>query len=79
MINDIISILKFIDKLQARKIYHRIRCTRSDAISIDVDVPGERWEIDFLEDGTVDVEIFKSDGTIYGMSKIDELFERFSD
>jgi hypothetical protein len=79
MINDIARILRLIHKLEDRKIYHTIRCTRPDAISIDVDVPGERWEIDFLEDGTVDVEIFESDGTMYGMSKIDELFERFSD
>ena len=29
---------------------------------VEVVVPGERWEVEFLQDGTVDVEVFKSDG-----------------
>jgi len=32
---------------------------------IEVTVPGQRWEIEFLEDGTVDIEKFISDGKMY--------------
>jgi hypothetical protein len=68
-----------LDRLRAAKIQYRIRNDREGAVSVDVAVPGERWEIDLLGDGTVEVEIFKSDGTIHGTKKLAELFQRFSD
>jgi hypothetical protein len=78
--NDIIhSILNVVDRLNEAKIYWILRCTRADAISIDIAVPGQRWEIDFLSDGTIDIEIFRSDGSIFDDSKLSELFEQFSD
>ncbi len=46
---------------------------------VEIAVPGERWEVEFLEDGSVDVERFLSDGTIAGAAAIRDLFERFSD
>lgn len=78
MDNAVITVTKFIHQLNEAKIYHTVRCTRNDAISIDVSVPGQRWEIDFLSDGTIDIEIFKSDGNIYDSSKLSELFKNFS-
>jgi len=36
-------------------------------------VPGERWEVEFLADGSVDVEHFVSDGQIYSDAMLDEL------
>lgn len=74
-----ISLNLFLSRLRAAKIFHRIRDTRDDAISVDVSVPGERWEIDFREDGSVEVEVFRSDGTLYDESKLDQLFNTFSD
>lgn len=44
-----------------------------------VAVPGEHWEVEFMADGTVEIEIFESSGEISGAAKIDELFQRFSD
>ncbi len=29
---------------------------------VKVAVPGERWEVEFFEDGRVDVEVFRSSG-----------------
>jgi hypothetical protein len=29
-----------------------------------VSVPGERWEVEFMIDGSVEVEVFRSNGTI---------------
>lgn len=66
-------------RLESARIAYRIRRDREGAVSVDVTVPGERWEIDILRDGTVEIEVFKSDGTIFGESKLSELFERFSD
>ena len=42
-------------------------------------VPGQRWEIEFMSDGTVEVERFVSDGTIEDASAIEVLFSNFSD
>ena len=44
-----------------------------------VNVPGAYWEIEFLEDGGVDVERFRSDGTISGQEAIEELFTDFGE
>lgn len=38
-----------------------------------VSVPGERWEIEFLEDGQVEVEIFQSDGQILDKDALSKL------
>jgi len=46
---------------------------------IDVAVPGERWEIEFMDDDTIQVEIFRSNGEIKGEAALEELFRKFSD
>ncbi|MBE7466107.1 MAG: hypothetical protein HS116_21735 [Planctomycetes bacterium] len=50
----------FLDELASRKIHFRLERNRSEAIMVRVDVPGERWEIEFFADGEVEVEIFRS-------------------
>jgi len=52
---------------------------RGEAMMVLVAVPGERWEIEFLADGSVEVERFTSDGTIYGEEVLRELFARYSE
>lgn len=44
-----------------------------------VALPGERWEIEFFEDRDPEVEVFRSDGEIYGPEKIAELLRIASD
>ena len=41
-----------------------------------VTVPGERWEIEFLADGSVEVERFISESEIYGEDILGALFTR---
>ena len=79
MKTDTESLCRLLDRLRAAKIHYTIRHDREGAVSIDVAVPGQRWEIDVLADGVVEIEIFKSDGTIFDETKLTELFERFSD
>lgn len=68
-----------LDRLRLAGIRHQLRHDREGAVTVDIVVPGERWELDVLEDGTVEIEIFKSDGTIHGASKLSELFASYSD
>lgn len=58
------ELLTFLNALRERKLYYRLSQHRDDGIMVEVAVPGERWEVEFLADGEVDVEVFTSDGTI---------------
>lgn len=78
---DLQEVFNFIRELEKEKIFYRIRANihdLGDALCLEIMVPGEIWEVDFLDDGTVDVEIFKSDGEIYGLEKVDQLLRIWS-
>ncbi|HSZ57255.1 MAG TPA: hypothetical protein VK797_16430 [Tepidisphaeraceae bacterium] len=73
------DLLSFLGQLRARRIPYRLDQYRDDAIMVEVAVPGERWEIEFLDDGTVEAEVFRSDGTILDGSSLDDLLRQPSD
>jgi hypothetical protein len=72
------KLLDFVRRLNEAKIAYRIETYREDAISVSLAVPGERWEVDFLADGAIDVERFRSDGTIDDESLFEQLFALYS-
>ena len=57
-------LLSILARMKKAKIYCQISYNRSDAISIAAVVPGQRWEIDVFADGSIETEVFQSDGTI---------------
>ncbi len=69
-------LLSFLNDLREAKINYRLQHQREEAIMVEVAVPGERWEIEFLEDGSVEAEVFRSDGQILDASVLDELVRR---
>ena len=73
------KMLAFLRQLEHARIAYRLRQSRDDAIMVWINVPGERWEVEFLEDGDIDVEIFRSDGHIHDEAALEDLFARFSD
>jgi hypothetical protein len=73
------KLLAFLRKLEEARIAYRLRHSRDDAIMVQINVPGERWEVEFLEDGDIEVERFISDGHIEDESALEDLFARFSD
>jgi hypothetical protein len=70
------ELLNLISLLREHNLYFELSDCREDAIEVQITVPGERWEVDFLSDGSVDVEIFKSDGHIHERAKLDSLFKK---
>jgi len=54
------KLLAFLDELERHKIYFRLEHNRSEAIMVRVDVPGERWEVEFFANGEVELEVFRS-------------------
>lgn len=69
----------FGERLTEAGIHFDVRLGRSDSVMFTVVVPGERWEVEFLVSGDVDVEVFTSGGIITDAAKLEELFERFTD
>lgn len=69
------NLLAFLRRLGEARIPYTLRHSRDDAVMVQVTVPGERWEIDFLEDGDVDVEVFRSGGVTAADGLIDQLIQ----
>lgn len=76
--NSLNDINKFLNILDENNIYYRLNKIRPEGIMIEVTVPGERWEIEFMEDGTVEIEKFISDGSFYGKEELKVLLTEFS-
>ena len=79
MITQNARLLTFLNELRRGKIYYRLSQHRDDAIMVEVAVPGERWEVEFLDDGSVEAERFASDGTIRDASALDDILRKHSD
>lgn len=77
--NPLKKLLALSDQLKDAGIQHDVTRYREDGVSIIAAVPGERWEIDVLDDGEVVVEVYKSQGGCRGEEAIKDLIERHSD
>jgi hypothetical protein len=78
MITQPANLLSFLNDLRDAKIDYRLSHQRDDALMVEIAVPGERWEVEFLEDGTVEVEVFRSDGSIFDSSALADLLAKHS-
>lgn len=73
-LTDLENLLAFLEKLRSAHVHYELASHRSNAIMVLISVPGERWEVEFLTDGTVEVEKFRSDGNILGPEALDDLW-----
>lgn len=72
------ALLAFLQRLETARIPYSLRHSRADAVMVEVTVPGERWEIDFLADGDVDVEVFRSAGGVQAADGLlDQLIQTY--
>lgn len=69
------KLTNFIEKLNEAKIDYRLTSVRGGIVMVQLAIPGERWEIEFMPDGQVEVEKFisSSDG-LSGEEVLAELF-----
>ncbi|MDQ2687353.1 MAG: hypothetical protein M3Y28_05745 [Armatimonadota bacterium] len=67
--------------MEDASIYYELKAPTlgNRAVMVNVAVPGERWEVEFMEDGTVQAEVFVSRRGIEAETTLKELFERFTD
>ena len=73
------NLTNFLNRLEQKSISYTLAHHRDDSIMVFVAIPGERWEIEFLGDGSIEIEKFTSNGEIYGKDILNELFARYSD
>ena len=72
------KLLNFLQRLEETKIYYQLNKYR-EAVMVEISVPGEKWEVEFFEDGHLEIEKFISDGNLSGETEIEVLFRNFSD
>ena len=73
------TVTKLLDRLDGADMHYTLQSVRENSILVGVTVPGERWEIEFMGDGDIEIEVFKGDGKIYDYAIIEELFESRSE
>ena len=73
------KVLELLNRLERAKIHYKLAHHQEDAITIEIAVPGQRCQIDCYSNGTTDVEIFRSDGSIRDKTALNELLEGFSE
>jgi hypothetical protein len=72
-------IWEFLNRLRQAKIHFILASHRDDTIMVQIAVPGERWKVEFMPDGKLEIERFRSDGQIAGHREIEVLFRDFGD
>jgi hypothetical protein len=76
-------LLDLLERLEGSRLHYSLGHFRDDSISVEVVVPGERWEVEFFADGSVEVEIFSSVGpagiALEGAEAIERLFAKHAD
>lgn len=77
--NPLGKLMTFLDKLEANAMPYTITRVRDAALLISVAAPGERWEVEFRVDGSVEIERFRSEGDIADETALVELFARFAE
>jgi hypothetical protein len=69
---------EFCRELDRRHITYDLRIVRDEALMMCVALPGERWEIEFFDDGRIELERFVSQGVVDAPGALAELLARFS-
>ncbi|MEH1977594.1 MAG: hypothetical protein V7L02_31140 [Nostoc sp.] len=72
------KLITFLSQLEQETISYTLAHHRDETIMVNVAVAGERWEVEFFEDGSVEVERFISSGEINGEEVFSELFAMYS-
>ena len=73
------KLTRFLDRLDDEEIHYALSSLREGAVMVTVTLPGQRWEVEFLADGKIEIEIFKSDGEVHDESIMDDLFDLADD
>jgi hypothetical protein len=68
---------EFCRELDRRQVGYELKIVRDEALLLSVAVPGERWEIEFFDDGHVELERFTSQGVADAPDALRQLLDWF--
>jgi hypothetical protein len=54
------QLLGFLDRLDTAHIYYTLGHTRPESVMVDISLPGWRWEVEFMIDGSIQIERYES-------------------
>ena len=72
------KLIIFLTRLEESRIYYRLNKIR-DCILVEISVPGQRWEVEFMENGEIEIEKFLTSNRIFDEQELEVLFHDFSD
>ncbi len=72
-------LLDFLQRLEGAGRYFNLQYLREDSVLVTVFAPAARWEIEFFDDGNVDVEVFESSGAVEDDEALERLFAEADD
>ena len=74
--NSMSKLLDILGHLDSKYIHYQIsNVRRPRSLRVTASAPGFLWEIEVLEDGAVEVEVFRSNGTIFGEESLVHLLD----
>lgn len=73
--SDLSELTDLLDRLDAAEIQYTLASVSEGAIEVGIDVPGEHWKVEFMDDGDIEVEIYKGDGQVFDYSIVEDLFD----
>jgi hypothetical protein len=73
------TVHEFIRQLEASRVHYALTSVREGAVMVQVAIPGERWEVEFFEDREPAIEVFSSDGSMFGPEKLADLRDKARD
>jgi hypothetical protein len=53
-------LLDFLNRLDAAHVHYALGHTRPESVMVDISLPGWRWEVEFMIDGSVEIERYQS-------------------
>jgi len=53
-------LLDFLNRLDAAHVHYTLGHTRPDSVMVDIALPGWRWEAEFMLDGSLEIERYRS-------------------
>ncbi len=70
---------EFCRELGRRHVTYELRVVRDEALMLSVALPGERWELEFFDDGQIELERFISQGVVEAPEALAELLAWFDE
>jgi len=70
---------EFCRELDRRRVTYELRIVRDEALMLSVALPGERWELEFFDDGQIELERFVSQGVAEAPGALTELLGWFDE